>query len=134
MRVHHIGFVAQSLGEARNHLGFPFGAPLEIVSDERQQNEIHIFGGVGNVEFVELLVPMGKKSTITGFISRFGPGFHHLAFRVPSLSEARTRVSTNPFNVVVGSFSLTIDSFGGEVSTLFVSQTGVLTEYLEVSS
>jgi methylmalonyl-CoA epimerase len=49
-----------------------------------------------NVAFVgplELLEPRGPDTGVARFLERRGPGLHHIAFRVPDLSAALTRLA-----------------------------------------
>ena len=133
MNLHHIGLIAGSLIQASQQFGTLTGSPLELVIDDEQQNEIHIFRGFGNVRFVELLIPLSPRSTIAKSLGRNGPGLHHLAEEVPSLAKTRLRLAKSPGNVIVASFNLKVSAFGGTISTLFVSNNGLLLEYLEVS-
>lgn len=134
MNYHHVGLIAESLNQAFREFGLLAGPPIELVLDEEQLNEIHIFQGFGNVSFVELLIPLSGKSSISGSLKRHGPGLHHLARQVPSLDNIRAQIAKTPGNVVVASFGLKVKSFGGDISTLFVSNNGLLLEYLEVKN
>ena len=134
MTFHHIGLIAENLDQASQQFGQLTASSLELVIDEVQQNEIHIFPGFGNVRFVELLIPLSTKSTVSRSLGRYGPGLHHLAKEVPSLAKTRARLVKSPGNVVVASFNLNVSAFGGAISTLFVSNNGLLLEYLEVSN
>ena len=41
---------------------------------------------------VELIEPLGPETTVARFLERRGPGLHHVAFRVPDLPEALSRL------------------------------------------
>ncbi len=132
MVFHHLGLIDESLDKALEHFGVLNGPVLEVVIDEEQQNRIYIFEGFGNVRFVELLIPLSTESTITRYLMRSGPGLHHFAREVSSLEETREQITNSPGHVVVATFRLEVNSFGGSISTLFVSHNGLLIEYLEV--
>lgn len=49
---------------------------------------------------LELLAPTSTASPIAKFLDRRGPGLHHLAFRVPDLDAALTRLQTKGVPVI----------------------------------
>lgn len=64
------------------------GSPPERV--ESQGVEVAFVGtGTGRLE---LLQPTAPDSPVARFLDRRGPGLHHLAYRVPDLEAALTRL------------------------------------------
>ena len=64
------------------------GSPSERV--ESQGVEVAFVGtGTGRLELLE---PTAPDSPVARFLDRRGPGLHHLAYRVPDLEAALTRL------------------------------------------
>lgn len=83
----HVAVAVISLEEA---------APtFELISgDARSPVETLESQGV-RVTFVgsmELLEPLGSETTVGRFLRKRGPGLHHIAYRVPNLSQALQRL------------------------------------------
>ncbi len=82
-KIDHIAIAVPSITDAAATLELLTGhtcSPVEELPDQ----------GV-NVAFVgslELIEPRGPATSVARFIDSRGPGLHHIAFRVPDLSEA----------------------------------------------
>jgi len=126
-RFHHLGFVSSSLESALAFLPRNSGNAVEVLEDHDQQNLIAIFSGSGTVDWFEVIVPLGPKSTVANHLNRNGPGLHHLAFEFPSI-----RLGLDYFvashSVLLGGYQLEVASFGGWIETKFLSNKGVLIE------
>ena len=63
--------------------------------------EIHAQGvRVCFVGSLELLEPLEPDSPVGRFLERRGPGLHHIAFRVPDITEALTRLKAEGFDLI----------------------------------
>jgi len=49
---------------------------------------------------VELLEPLAPDTPVGRFLKRRGPGLHHIAFRVPDLPEALSRLQREGFDLI----------------------------------
>ena len=52
---------------------------------------------VGSIELVE---PLGPDTPVGRFLERRGPGLHHIAYRVPDLSEALSRMKEEGLELI----------------------------------
>lgn len=87
----HVGIAVPSLSEALAGWLPLVGAPLsppEVVESNRVRVAFVIVGGT-HLEFLE---PTGPSSPVARFLTRRGPGVHHVAFRVPSVDAALQEV------------------------------------------
>lgn len=130
--LHHMGLVAHSLDEALEVLPSSVGPPVERIHDVEQGNIILIFNGFGAVRFFEVIVPHAPYSTVATYLKRHGSGFHHFAFQVNSISLAVTHHAAKNDVVLLDSYKLRVDTFGGAIVTQFLVADGVLMELLEV--
>jgi len=84
MRIHHLGIAVESLEKAvpvfELLLGHP---PVSREEVEDQQVRVAVFRlGESNIELLEAISP---ESPVGRFISRRGPGIHHLTLAVDNL-------------------------------------------------
>jgi methylmalonyl-CoA/ethylmalonyl-CoA epimerase len=82
---------------------------------------------------LELLAPISESSTLAKFISRRGPGLHHICYRVPDISAELKRLAADGFTLIDN----TPRPGAGGSKIAFISPSswfGVLTELCEISS
>lgn len=87
----HVGIAVSSLSEGRklyDALGFQSMAE-EVVASEKVK--VGMFK-LGNKCQIELLEPMGEESPIAKFLSKRGPGIHHICLRVKDLRQTLLRL------------------------------------------
>jgi methylmalonyl-CoA/ethylmalonyl-CoA epimerase len=88
VRVAHIGVAVRALAETlplyRDILGLPV-VPLDDADGAR------ITGLAAGDALIELLEPADPDSPIGKFITRRGPGLHHICFVMPDLDRALER-------------------------------------------
>lgn len=94
-RLDHVAVAVPSLAEAlplyERMEGAP-GTPPEVIPD---QGVRALFVGA-----VELLEPTGPDTPVGRFLTRRGPGLHHLAWRVPDLAAALAELEAGGFELV----------------------------------
>lgn len=99
MELDHVGIAVHDLERARTLwkplLGEADG-PVEAVPSNRVRVAFYRTGGTE----VELLEPTAPDSPVGRFLSARGEGFHHLAFRVPSVEKALADVEARGGKVV----------------------------------
>ena len=82
----HVGIATESISDAAGNYELLTGAPCSSIESLPEHGAKVAFVGQ-----IELLEPLGAESTIRQFLSRRGPGLHHLAYRVPDI---RTLLAT----------------------------------------
>ena len=91
MQIDHLGIAVQSLTHAAgpwSRLGGDDAASDEEVPTQKVRVR---FVRVGEAE-VELLTPTDPTSPVAKFLAARGEGFHHVAFRVPSVDRELERL------------------------------------------
>ena len=91
----HVGIATGSLAEAAGTYELLTGAtcsPIEPLPEHGVQ--------VAFVGQIELLEPLGPDSPIARFLSRRGPGLHHLAYRVPDIREQLGLLKAKGFQLI----------------------------------
>ena len=85
--IDHVGVAVESIDDAlalyRDQLGMPL-VHRETVT-EQGVNAALLDVGDGHIE---LLQPLGPDTAVGKFLSRRGPGLHHVAYRVDSVQAA----------------------------------------------
>lgn len=73
----------EAIGEYRRQYGVE---PLhrEVVEEQGVEEAMIPVGG----SFVQLLRPLSDETPVGRFISKHGPGLHHVAYAVPSIEDA----------------------------------------------
>ena len=85
--VHHVGFAVTDLDEAVETYGLLFGATLEhrdAVADQGVEAASVLVGA----SRIELLVPTGDDTPVGRFLTKRGPGMHHVAYEVDDVGSA----------------------------------------------
>lgn len=84
--IDHVGVAVESLDAAltvyRDHLGMPL-VHRETVTEQGVDAAL-LDVGDGHIE---LLAPLGPDTPVGRFLSRQGPGLHHVAYRVASVQD-----------------------------------------------
>ena len=86
-RIDHIGVAVEDLGAALELYAGSFGLPdvhRETVADQGVE-AVLLDVGDGHVE---LLRPLGADTPVGRFLTRRGPGLHHVAYRVQDIDAA----------------------------------------------
>lgn len=73
----------EAIGEYRRQYGVE---PLhrEVVEEQGVEEAMIPVGG----SFVQLLRPLSDETPVGRFVSKHGPGLHHVAYAVPSIEDA----------------------------------------------
>jgi len=124
----HVAVAVASLEEAFPQFQLVAGhscSPVEALPD---QGVRVLF--VGSVELVE---PLGPDTPVGRFLQRRGPGLHHIAYRVPDLPEALSRLKEQSLELIDPAPRL--GSRGHQVAFLHPRSTGgTLIELVQVES
>ncbi len=84
--IDHVGVAVESLDAAltvyRDHLGMPLVHRETVTAQGVDAALLDVGDG-----HIELLAPLGPDTPVGRFLSRQGPGLHHVAYRVASVQE-----------------------------------------------
>ncbi len=89
--IEHLGIAVKSIEEALPYYEGVLGLKcynIEVVEDQKVKTAFFMVGQTK----IELLEATSPESTIAKFIENRGEGIHHIAFAVPSASEALREV------------------------------------------
>ncbi|MFC1742735.1 methylmalonyl-CoA epimerase [Candidatus Riflebacteria bacterium] len=85
-KIDHIGIAVKSLDESIPYYEKALGLKCSQVEEVPSQKVRTVFFQVGEVH-IELLEPMDEDSPIARFLTKKGPGIHHLAFGTDNVVE-----------------------------------------------
>jgi methylmalonyl-CoA/ethylmalonyl-CoA epimerase len=89
--IHHVGLAVEDLDEAISSYERLFGARLEERETQDEQGVEAASLRVGPSQ-IELLAALGPDTPVGRFLSRRGPGMHHVAYEVDDLSGELVRL------------------------------------------
>ena len=133
-KIHHIGIVSDNIDLALNALNLSKSDINEIIDDNIQNNFLHFIRLENNDPWIEIITPKNNNSTIFNFSQKYKMGLHHMGFLCNSIQEIESKFNTNTNVVTLGTYELTVNSFGGQISTLFMSSNNLITEYVELKN
>jgi methylmalonyl-CoA/ethylmalonyl-CoA epimerase len=84
--IDHIGVAVEDIESALTLYRDSFGMPLVHRETVAEQGVDAALLDAGD-SHVELLQPLGPETAVGKFLSRRGPGLHHVAYRVASVQE-----------------------------------------------
>jgi methylmalonyl-CoA/ethylmalonyl-CoA epimerase len=87
LRIHHVGVAVEDLDEAVATYERLFGARLEHRGTLEDQGVAAASVRVGEGR-VELMAALGDDTPVGKFLTKRGPGMHHVAYEVADLSAA----------------------------------------------
>ena len=85
--LHHVAFAVEDLEEAIETYRRRFGAEVELRGriEEQGVEAAYMLMGSGRVE---LMAPLGPDTPVGRFLTRRGPGIHHVAYEVADVGVA----------------------------------------------
>jgi methylmalonyl-CoA epimerase len=89
--IHHLGVAVDDLDEAISTYARLFGAELEERATQEEQGVEAAALRVGPSQ-LELLAALGEDTPVGRFLSRRGPGMHHVAYEVDDLPGELARL------------------------------------------
>jgi methylmalonyl-CoA/ethylmalonyl-CoA epimerase len=94
LSIHHIGIAVDDLDAAIERYTHLFGASLEHRERVDDQGVEAASLQVGSSR-VELVAPLGPDTPVGRFLTKRGPGMHHVAFEVADLEAELARLRAN---------------------------------------
>ncbi|HSR46523.1 MAG TPA: methylmalonyl-CoA epimerase [Anaerolineales bacterium] len=91
-RIDHVAIVVEDIEAALGFWRDSLGLPLTHVEDVPDQESVVAFLPTGESE-VELVKPTSETSGVARFLSRRGPGIHHICFEVTDLEACLDRLA-----------------------------------------
>jgi methylmalonyl-CoA/ethylmalonyl-CoA epimerase len=128
-RIDHIGVAVDDLDQAIALYAERFGMPLQHRETVEEQGVEAVLLGVGDGH-VELLRPLGPDTEVGKFLTRRGPGLHHVAYGTDDIESAIESVRAAGLQLIDEQPRIGIR--GSRVAFLHPKSTGgVLTELVE---
>lgn len=128
-RIDHIGVAVEDLDEAIALYGERLGMELQHRETVEELGVEAVLLGVGE-SHVELLRPLGPDTAVGKFLSRSGPGIHHVAYGTDDIESAIDSVRSAGLQLIDERPRTGIR--GSRVAFLHPKSTGgVLTELVE---
>ncbi len=130
-RLHHVGFVVRSIGEAAEEFSRSIGGAWDgrIILDPLQGVRVSFLNGpVPDDALVELVEPAAEGSPVEKFL-RKGGGFHHLCYETHDLKK-QLEYSRSVGSVIVRA-PVPATAFGGRRIAWVYTKAKLLLEYLE---
>src|SRR5215204_959037 len=84
MKVDHIGLATNSIEEGLAVWGDALGLKVDATEEVAEQGVKVCMLAVGDTH-VELLEPLGPETSVGKFLSKRGPGMHHIAIQVDDI-------------------------------------------------
>ena len=97
--VHHVALAVEDLAGAIDTYERVFGARIETRGRMDGQGVDAVYLQVGDGR-VELVSPLADDTPVGRFLSKRGPGMHHVAFEVDDLPGAIDELAENGMNVL----------------------------------
>lgn len=99
LSVHHIGIAVVDLDASIEQYGALFGATVEQRETVEEQGVEAASLRVGSSR-VELLRPLGPETPVGRFLTKRGPGLHHVAFEVADLAAELDRLRADGVQLI----------------------------------
>ncbi|KAB8197234.1 methylmalonyl-CoA epimerase [Nonomuraea phyllanthi] len=136
MRIDHIGIACRNLEEKIAFFSETF--ELDVVAREVNEEQgvkeamLHIADGEGGGSYIQLLEPLSDDSPVGKFLAKRGEGLHHVAFGVPDIAMAMTKIGEKGVRLL--DERPRHGSMGSEIAFLHPKDVGgVLTELVQAA-
>lgn len=97
--IHHLGVAVDDLEAAITRYGSLFGATLEH-RDTLAEQGVEAASLLVGASRVELLAPLGEDTPVGRFLTRRGPGMHHVAFEVADVAAELARLEADGVELI----------------------------------
>jgi methylmalonyl-CoA epimerase len=127
--IDHVGVAVEDIDAALGLYRDSLGMPLVHRETVTEQGVTAALLDVGDGH-IELLQPLGPETTVGKFLSRRGPGFHHVAYRVDDVEDTLAKLAAAGLRLIDERARSGIR--GSRVAFVHPSSTGgVLTEIVQ---
>lgn len=99
LRVDHIAIVVPEIDSALNFWQEALGLPLEHVEEIAEQETAVAMMPVGESE-VELVQPTSENSGMAKYMTKRGPGLHHICFEVDDIEATLTELKAKGIRLI----------------------------------
>jgi len=130
-RLHHIGFVVASIDAALPGFIEALGASWsgEIFTDAHQKVKITFLATRPGDAQIELVEPDAEHDPVSHFLTRNGPGLHHLCYEVGGLETALVEMRAK--GALIAKRPKPAAAFGGRRIAWILTPEKLLVELLE---
>ena len=131
LRLHHIGFVLESIEESARSFARSLGATWDgnIIFDPLQKVRVTFLNGAHSSDaLIELVEPVGADSPVSSFLESRG-GLHHLCYEVQNL-ESHLAFCKSVGTIIIRQ-PVPAVAFGGRRIAWALTRKRLLVEYLE---
>ncbi len=130
-RIDHIAVVVPNVEEAANFYQDTLGLKVTHIENVEGQDVIAAFLPAGQSE-IELVEPITDDSGVAKFLSKHGPGVHHICLEVENLEATLARLADKGVQLI--NQTPTIGSGGKKIAFIHPKSTyGVLIELYETT-
>lgn len=131
-RIDHIAIVVENMESALGFWEDALGLRMDHMEEVRDQESIVAFLPSGHSE-VELVEPTSDSSGVAKYLSKRGPGMHHICFEVDDIDQALARMKAKGVKLI--NETPTIGTGGKKIAFIHPSSThGVLVELYELTA
>jgi methylmalonyl-CoA/ethylmalonyl-CoA epimerase len=128
--INHVAIVVEDIEQALSFWSDSLGLELEQVENVPDQESLVAFLPVGDSN-VELVKPTTEDSGIARFLSKRGPGLHHICFEVDGIERILEQLAKQGVRLI--NETPIIDSKGKQFAFIHPESTnGVLIEMYEI--
>lgn len=99
MKLHHIGFVVNSIDKFEKNLLFE--SKIYEVEDPVQHSKLSLYKNYSS-SYIELIEPLNEDAFTFNFLKKNGEGWHHLCYEADSIEEMDVLVNKMNFIKVLG--------------------------------
>jgi methylmalonyl-CoA/ethylmalonyl-CoA epimerase len=92
-QINHIAIIVPDIDEALSFYHDALGMDLSHVEPNEEQGVVVAFLPAGETE-VELVEPVNPETGVARFLSKRGPGLHHICFEVSDVEATLARLAT----------------------------------------
>lgn len=128
--IDHIGIVVKNIEDVKNFYEKGLKIPIEKSKSIPEQGVRVAMMHVGGIK-MELIEPLSDSSPVSKFLSKKGPGLHHICLQVNNIEQASKRLRDAGVKMVEGASD--VGEGGSKVLFIHPSSSGnVLFELVEV--